>query len=455
MKAWVLGLILLALGAGAAEGQYKGGVEVGGFVQWSGSDEQTGLDGATGLGASLGYFLLERLSIEGAAGYSPTADSSPNTGDGSWVPLRGRLLWNFAPLERVRPFVGLGVVHNRYSGVADGSDTGASAIGGLRLHLNDEWAIRSDVSIDRVWSPFNEGQPFEGDAIDTHTNWMLTTGVSYTFGGTPRDGDGDGVPDREDECLMTPMGVQVDGVGCRVDSDGDGVFEEADRCAATPTGVEVDEFGCRVDADGDGVFDEDDQCAATPSGAAVDAAGCRMDTDGDGVFDEDDQCAATPSDVAVDGTGCRVDSDGDGVFDESDECRATPMGEEVGANGCAFVVAAGVASLVLEGVTFEPSSADLTPEAFEALDRVAVGLTERPDVRVRVVGHTDSTGSRDGNLRLSQARAESVVAYLTSQGIGSSRLEAEGRGPDEPIADNETTDGRRQNRRVELERIGG
>lgn len=455
MKAWVFALTLLAIGAGAAEGQYRGAFELGGFAQWSGSDEQTGLDGATGIGGSLGYFLLERLSVEAAAGYSPTEDSSPRTGDGSWVPLRGRLLWNFQPLERVRPFLGVGVVHNRYSGISDGSDTGASGIAGLRLHIDDAWAIRSDVSVDHVWSPFNEGAAFQGDAIDAHTNWMLTTGLSYTFGGTPRDGDGDGVADREDECLTTPMGVQVDEVGCRVDSDGDGIFEEADRCANTPAGVAVDATGCRLDADGDGVFDEDDACADTPAGVGVDRAGCRLDSDGDGVFDEDDACANTPAGMTVDGRGCRMDSDGDGVFDEDDRCSATPLGQEVGEDGCAFAVAAGVASLVLEGVTFETSSADLTPEAFEALDRVVVGLTERPDVRVRVVGHTDASGSRAGNITLSQARAESVVAYLVSQGIPADRLEAEGRGPDEPVADNATREGRSRNRRVELERIGG
>lgn len=453
MKQRILAVALLGLLAGPLGAQERGSLELGAFAQWSGSDEQTTLDHAIGIGGSIGYFLTGRLSLEGSAGYSWTDDGGPRTGEGSLVPLRARLLWNFAPLERVRPFIGAGAVHNRYAGVVDGSDTGASGIAGLRLHIDERWAFRTDVSADRVWSPFNEGDVFGAEEIETHNNWMVTTGFSYTFGGTPRDRDGDGVPDRDDECVATPMGVSVDAVGCRVDSDGDGVFDEADRCADTPGGVRVDSRGCRVDSDGDGVFDEQDRCADTPNGVRVDASGCRVDTDGDGVFDEQDRCADTPNGVRVDAAGCRVDTDGDGVFDEDDRCADTPRGQEVDASGCTRVFEEETTSLVLEGVTFETSSADLTDEAFEVLDRMAETLNGNPTVRVRVVGHTDSTGSRAGNVRLSQSRAEAVAAYLVQRGVAAGRLEAEGRGPDEPIADNATAEGRQQNRRVELERI--
>ena len=453
MKHRMLTVALLSLLATPLAAQEKGSIELGAFAQWSGSDEQTTLDHSIGIGGSLGYFLTNSLSIEGAGGYSWTDDRGPRTGEGSLVPLRARLLWNFAPLERVRPFIGAGVVHNRYSGVVDGSDTGASGIAGLRLYIDEQWAFRADVSTDRVWSPFNEGQLFRAEEIETHNNWMVTTGFSYTFGGTPRDSDGDGVPDRDDQCVATPMGVQVDALGCRVDSDGDGVFDEADACANTPAGVSVDARGCRVDADGDGVFDEEDRCANTPAGVGVDASGCRIDTDGDGVFDEDDRCADTPNGVRVDDTGCRVDTDGDGVYDEDDQCANTPSGQDVDETGCTRIFEEEEASLVLEGVTFETSSADLTSEALVALDRVAEALNGNPSVRVRVVGHTDSSGSRAGNVSLSQARAESVAAYLAQQGVAADRLEAVGRGPDEPVADNGTPEGRSQNRRVELERI--
>jgi outer membrane protein OmpA-like peptidoglycan-associated protein len=72
---------------------------------------------------------------------------------------------------------------------------------------------------------------------------------------------------------------------------------------------------------------------------------------------------------------------------------------------------------------------------------------------VEVGGHTDSTGSRATNTRLSQARAESVMAYLVSKGVAAGQLAAKGFGPDEPVADNATREGRAQNRRVELKRV--
>ncbi|MEM7414757.1 MAG: OmpA family protein [Gemmatimonadota bacterium] len=445
----------LMLAVPAVEAQDPGTVEVGVHAHFSGSDRQTGLDNARGVGGSLGVFLSQRFSIEAAAAHAWTEDRNPRTGDGSWLPIRGRVLFNFRPLDRVRPFVGAGVVRNVRSGIVSGGDTGAGGIAGIRLFFNESVALRSDLTIDRVWAPFNEGVTIRESVVDSHTNWAITTGLSFLVGGTPRDSDGDGVPDRDDQCAATPMGVSVDAVGCRVDSDGDGVFDEADACAGTPAMVSVDARGCRVDADGDGVYDEDDACANTPSGVRVDRAGCRVDADGDGVFDEDDACANTPSGVSVDDRGCRLDSDGDGVFDEDDRCANSPRGEAVDANGCPVLFEAEETTLVLEGVNFETSSAELTAEARTVLDRVAAALVGNPDVRVRVEGHTDASGARSFNVDLSQARAESVAAYLTQQGVAADRMEAVGYGPDEPVADNGTAEGRQQNRRVELERIGG
>lgn len=437
------------------QAQDAGSIELGGFAQFSGSDAATSLIGATGAGASLGYFFLENFSVEAAAAHAWVEDGRPFTGTGSWIPLRGRLMYNFPVRERVRPFLGVSVVRNRYSGVVDGSDTGVGGVAGLRLFINESLAFRADVSVDRGWAPFNEGEIFGEDPIENHTNAALTTGFSYLTGGTPRDTDGDGVPDREDACLTTPMGVSVDATGCRVDSDGDGVFDEADSCAGTPAMVEVDARGCRIDSDGDGVFDEDDSCAGTPSGVQVDRVGCRVDTDGDGVFDEDDQCSGTPNGVRVDARGCRVDSDGDGVFDEDDRCANSPRGEDVDASGCPVLFDEESTTLVLEGVNFETNSADLTSDAMTVLDRVAEALVGNPEVRVRVTGHTDASGSRDYNVQLSQSRAEAVAAYLSQRGVAANRMEASGVGPDQPIADNSTADGRSTNRRVELERIGG
>jgi OOP family OmpA-OmpF porin len=77
-------------------------------------------------------------------------------------------------------------------------------------------------------------------------------------------------------------------------------------------------------------------------------------------------------------------------------------------------------------------------------------MKANPDVKVEIQGHTDSRGSLALNERLSQQRAEAVRDYLIGQGIAAERLTARGYGPHNPIASNETADGRAQNRRVEL-----
>ena len=109
--------------------------------------------------------------------------------------------------------------------------------------------------------------------------------------------------------------------------------------------------------------------------------------------------------------------------------------------------------VVLEGVRFETGSAALTAGSEAALAEVAALLRERPSLRVRVEGHTDSAGSADANRRLSERRARAVRDRLVASGVEGSRLEAVGVGADRPVASNATEAGRRQNRRVELVRL--
>ena len=148
-------------------------------------------------------------------------------------------------------------------------------------------------------------------------------GLAFGFGGTPKDTDMDGVPDKKDKCPDTPTGATVDVNGCPTDSDGDGVWDGLDKCIGTPKGATVDAHGCPVDSDGDGVYDGLDQCPDTPTGATVDSHGCPVDSDGDGVFDGLDQCPNTPKGATVDAKGCPTDSDGDGVVRRSGQVRRT------------------------------------------------------------------------------------------------------------------------------------
>ena len=457
MRHWIKFALaaLVATGAGLSA-QEPGTVEVGGFGQLTGFDGPTTLtqDRSSGLGGFLGIFLAPNLALEGAGSRTWTEDASVAGLDGTWDAWRARLVLGLPVAENVYPLLGLGYVRNDYDDAVDGNDNGLTGLVGIKAYVAERIALRTDLQVDYMSSPFNEGSAFGSSVVGRHVNWTASAGISVDLGtGRHKDSDADGVRDRVDACPDTPMGVSVDALGCRVDADRDGVFDEDDRCSGTPAGVAVDRSGCRIDTDGDGVFDEDDQCAGTPAGVAVDGRGCRVDADGDGVFDEDDRCAGTPTGVAVDGRGCRVDTDGDGVFDEDDQCAGTGAGVAVDARGCPELFAPEATSLVLEGVTFETGSAQLTAGATEVLDRVAESLVANAGIRVRVSGHTDSTGPRALNTTLSQSRAESVMRYLIERGVPAARLEARGYGPDRPIAGNDTADGRSMNRRVELERI--
>jgi outer membrane protein OmpA-like peptidoglycan-associated protein len=102
-------------------------------------------------------------------------------------------------------------------------------------------------------------------------------------------------------------------------------------------------------------------------------------------------------------------------------------------------------------IFFDTGRADLKPESKAALDEVAALLKARPSLRVMVVGHTDSDGAFDMNMKLSADRAAAVVKTLTgTYGIAASRLGAQGAGPLAPVASNRTDEGKARNRRVDL-----
>jgi len=210
--------------------------------------------------------------------------------------------------------------------------------------------------------------------------------------------------------------------------------------------------GVPTDADGDGVADGPDQCPNTPAGVTVDATGCPVDSDKDGVPDGLDKCPNTPAGTEVDTAGCQrvTDSDGDGIDDTKDKCPGTAAGTRVDSAGCPILFTEAKTPVVLRGVTFETGRSALKPDSYTILDIVAASLVANPDIKIEIAGHTDNTGSLATNTRLSQARAESVRAYLARKGVAPERMVAKGYGPTQPVAPNTTPDGRAQNRRVEL-----
>ncbi|MCC6652139.1 MAG: OmpA family protein [Candidatus Eisenbacteria bacterium] len=180
----------------------------------------------------------------------------------------------------------------------------------------------------------------------------------------------------------------------------------------------------------------------------VAAAVAPADSDGDGVVDSADRCPNTPKGTSVDASGCPNDSDGDGVIDSRDKCPGTPRGVSVNADGCSAAQLAALtppppapapsrveqelaarAEIRLENVYFETGSAKLAPESSAPLNEAGAALAKFPNLKIEVEGHTDARGSEAFNLRLSQARAESVRQYLLDNSkLSPSQVTAKGYG---------------------------
>ena len=109
--------------------------------------------------------------------------------------------------------------------------------------------------------------------------------------------------------------------------------------------------------------------------------------------------------------------------------------------------------IAIYGILFDVDRATLRPGSGEVLDTSASIMDSEPGLRLEVQGHTDSTGTAERNRVLSQERAGAVVSALRLYGVDAGRLVARGFGPDQPIGDNGTEEGRQQNRRVELVRL--
>jgi OOP family OmpA-OmpF porin len=111
------------------------------------------------------------------------------------------------------------------------------------------------------------------------------------------------------------------------------------------------------------------------------------------------------------------------------------------------VLDAALANRIIE---FESGKATLTDSGRAILDQMSVALLRLKDKKVEVIGHTDNAGSRAGNLSLSQARAEAVKQYVAGRGVKPDLIAVSGEGPDRPVADNRTPEGRARNRRIEF-----
>ncbi len=359
-----------------------------------------------------GYHFTKNISVEGFLSYTQVELETPVWYNYPWQDIyRYGIggLYHFMPNGRFVPYVslGLGGIHyskglnayndpefyEKYESNRFAVDYGA----GLKIFLTENIALQTDI---RHALSLNSRQD---NPHHLHNDLLISFGMNFNFGGGEKE-----EPPKE-AVQETP------------------VSEVAD-----------------ADVDKDGVPDSRDKCPRTPAGRTVDESGCMPDSDSDGVLDYEDHCLNTPANVAVDKDGCPADSDFDGVSDYKDMCPHTPEGTLVGEDGCPLKKR----SMLLK-IEFDSNKANIKKKYHKEIMKVAAFMKKNPKVNATIVGHTDSTGNRQANIRLSRDRANSVRTYLIHNfGIRGSRIKALGYGPDRPVASNKTKEGRMKNRRV-------
>ncbi len=356
---------------------------------------------------------------------------------------------------------------------------GAETYGGVSLEAPDSRSTNAEVLGGIKWrmAPFADmlemgvaGGPGITTGIGTPAARVL-----FQFAYTPdipppkKDRDGDKITDDVDACPDVP-GVKTDDPktnGCPPpaadpDRDKDGILNEKDACPDTPGVPHTDpaKNGCpERDADGDKILDDVDACPQEPGIPSEDPKkhGCPLrDKDGDTITDDVDACPEIAG-VKTDDpktNGCPPDTDGDGFRDHEDACPKEKGVDDPDPTkrGCPKLVRVTDKEIViLEQVQFDFGKATIRRESDALLDSVAQVLKEHPELlKLEVQGHTDNKGSKQLNAKLSDDRAKAVREALIKRGIDGNRLTFKGYGPDKPIADNKTEDGRAKNRRVQF-----
>ena len=423
LQGLVLSGLLAAVVAPAANAQGAGTLELGVFARKNFFGESYGLRDRTGGGARLGFFLIRGVELEASGAYTP-ARYDLRDGRVDVMSLHGRLLFNLPFGDHVAFLIGGGYNYNKYKDrgtevpglTAEGDDKGPGGLVGFRFGLGSTVSIRVDGTMDYIMDPNPALSPEGEDGNDYHYGFQA--GLSALFGanrGFQRvpDTDRDGVRDDVDQCADTPRGTVVNASGCPpVNQDSIRAAEEAAARAAAER-ARADSVAAAERARADSVAAAERARADSVAAAERAAAQALRDS------------AARAAGISA----AQIQALRDSLRKLQENANST---------------------VVLPGVNFATGTSNLTQSSRFILDEVAATLTENPDMRVEVAGHTDNTGPRALNERLSRARAEAVKNYLVSKGIAADRMTTNGYAWDRPVASNRTREGRALNRRTEL-----
>ncbi len=248
-----------------------------------------------------------------------------------------------------------------------------------------------------------------------------------------------------DTSAIVPIKENNAAVPLMQDTDNDGLADSEDNCITEPGRRET--FGC-PDADRDGVADKQDACPEIKGSKA--ARGC-PDKDGDGVRDDKDEC---PDVYGNNAGGCPdaepVPPSAPPIDQPLPEHTTKVAPVEGGDDNARWKNEFEKVKTAASQVQFNSGTAYIHPQSYAALDTLVNVLRNEPLLQVDIEGHTDNVGSENGNLLLSQQRADACKNYLLQKGISADRISAIGYGQMNPIADNQTAEGRKINRRTEF-----
>jgi OmpA-OmpF porin, OOP family len=245
--------------------------------------------------------------------------------------------------------------------------------------------------------------------------WNATVGIEFNFG-KAKESKINREAVKKDLYIKSPVEVAV------VDTDGDGVPDSLDNCPTEPGLITLK--GC-PDSDKDGVADKDDRCPNTPEGVKVDIQGCPID------LNEKQEHL----------TSVLIKPDNKDVQIVKELIKKDISSDQVV-----------IQNIKVAAAHFVSNESYLTDYSKAKMDQLIEILNSNPEYRINAIGYADSQGSDDYNIKLSQKRIETVINYLISRGIAKDRIISQKAfGKANPLASNDTEEGRQKNRRVEFE----